>query len=486
MRASINSRVVFSAAQVLLLAGTVAASFFYGTPQEWHPVSLVVPLAALALAGEWFSVEIRGGGISASLIAIVLAMGLLGPVPAASFGIAAMVFSSAVRRVSLFRWLSNLTSFGVVPFVGGTIVRELGGLQAVGTAHAAADTFTFGLILFAAFGVATALAFLLFSIMTSIDEGASLTREVRELVPILPGEFAAGALATILAVAYRGVGPPALVAAVVVLLIMQRLTVALVRSEDRAEALLARSRQLVGLQLGVLRTLLRALAMRDQRTARHAATVAQCAKALAVEIGCSEDEQEMIHTAALLHDIGKFTWPDELLHADVIAERDYDTVRRHPQEGAILVGALDGYGDVADAILYHHERVDGRGYPAGLIANEIPLGSRIVAICSSYDAMTARDSYRTPMEPEEAIEELERSAQAGQLDGELVKSFITVLAREGTTFGQDADFETELDFERRVNQLARAQPSSGDRQPSVRNELITGLSHLGQRATNRA
>ena len=58
-------------------------------------------------------------------------------------------------------------------------------------------------------------------------------------------------------------------------------------------------------------------------------------------------------------------------------------IRRHPQDGATLVGALDGYGPVADAILYHHEHVDGSGYPAGLIGNEIPLASRIIAICST-------------------------------------------------------------------------------------------------------
>ncbi len=484
MRVSVNTRAVFSAFQVLLLAATGAAALLYGTAGEWHPLSLVAPLMLLSLAGEWFSVEIRGGGISASLIAIVLAMGLLGPVPAAGCGIAAMVFSSAVRRVSLFRWLSNLTSFAVVPFVGGSIVRALGGLETTASGHAT-NTSTFSLLLFGAFVVATALAFLLFSCMTSIDEGVPLMRQLRELLPILPGEFAAGGLATALAAAYRGVGAPALVAAFVVLLIMQRLTVALVRSEDRAEALLARSRQLVGLQLGVLRTLLRALAMRDERTARHAAAVAQYAKALAAQAGCSEDEQEMIHAAGLLHDIGKFTWPDRLLQTSDFDERDFENIRRHPQEGAILVGALDGYGSVADMILYHHERVDGRGYPAGLISNEIPLGSRIVAICSNYDTMIAPDSYRTSMTPEEAIDELRRSAAAGQLDSELVEDFVTVLEREGTTFAQSADFERELDFERRVSQLARPQPSPSERQTSVRRELITSLSHLG-RSANRA
>ena len=118
----------------------------------------------------------------------------------------------------------------------------------------------------------------------------------------------------------------------------------------------------------------------------------------------------------------------------------------------MLVGALDGYGPVADAILYHHERVDGGGYPAGLIGKEIPLASRILAICSTYDTITARDSYRSPMTPEEAMAELRHGAGNGQFDAELVESFIALLEREGPTFAQDADFETELEFERRVRE----------------------------------
>jgi HD-GYP domain-containing protein (c-di-GMP phosphodiesterase class II) len=273
-------------------------------------------------------------------------------------------------------------------------------------------------------------------------------------------------LATFLAVAYHGIGFPAVLAAIAVLIIFRQLTVALLRSEERAEQLLARSRQLVGLQLGVLRTLVRALGMRDQTTARHAAAVALYAKALASELDCSEEEQDTVHAAGLLHEIGKFTWPDRVLHARVVAEEDMSIVRNHPQEGSVLVGALDGYGPVADAILYHHERVDGRGYPAGLIGKEIPLASRILAICAIYDTMTARESYRSPddetgslLTPEEAIAELRNSAANGQLDGDLVESFVTVLEREGKTFAHDADFEKELDFERRVREMAEPNPS---------------------------
>ncbi len=81
-----------------------------------------------------------------------------------------------------------------------------------------------------------------------------------------------------------------------------------------------------------------------------------------------------------------------MLHAEVVPDEDRAIVENHAQEGAILVGALDGYGPAADAILYHHERMDGRGYPAGLIGREIPLASRMLAICCTYDTMTGREA----------------------------------------------------------------------------------------------
>jgi putative nucleotidyltransferase with HDIG domain len=483
-------RRVFWAAELLLLAATVVASIGLAHAGEWRPLSLVVLLLALAFMGQWFSVEIRGGQLNPFLIAIVLAMGLLGPVPAAACGIAPMILKSAMRRLSPAGWLNNLSTYAAVPFAGGLIVRTLVSAIPSLTNRGLAQSITFGLILFAVFLLATVLSCILFALDGSTKDEVPVRREMRELLPLLPGEFAAGALATILALAYRGVGPSALFAGIVVLLIFQRLTVALLRSEDRAEQLFARSRQLVGLQLGVLRTLVRALGMRDQRTARHAAAVALYAKTLAIELGCSTEQQDMIHTAGLLHDIGKFTWPDRILHADVIHDDDLATVQHHPQEGAILVGTLDGYGEVADAILYHHERIDGRGYPAGLIGTEIPLGSRILAVCSNYDTMTASDSYRSPMAPDEAMAELRGAARNGQLDPELVESFITVLEREGATFAQESDFETELEFERRVRKLAQPgspEPTSQttDADGARPRDWLSNIPMLGQRALNK-
>jgi len=446
--------------EAMLFAGTVGGAVWLSHASEWRPLALVGLLLALALVGQWFSVTTRSGILSASLVALVLAMSLLGPAPAVLVGIAAIILPSTFRHLPPTRWLNNLSTFTVFPFAGALTVRALAGDVHNPHNQHMTQSVTFGLVVFAALIVAMGLNCALVALDVRVEEGRSLRSQLRDLfIPLLPGQFATGALATILAVAYTNLGLPVLFGSVAVLLIFQHLTVALLRSEDRADQLEARSIQLASLQFGVLATLMDALALRDRTTARHAAAVARYAKALAIETGCSEGEQEVIHTAGLLHDIGKFTWSDRVLHPAQLTDEDLAVIRRHPQDGATLVGKLDGYGPVADAILYHHERIDGGGYPAGLIGNEIPLASRIVAVCSTFDTMTASETYRSPMSPQDAMAELRKSA-GHQLDVELVESFIAMLEREGPASfaqGKDASFEDELAFEQRVRKMA--QPS---------------------------
>jgi putative nucleotidyltransferase with HDIG domain len=466
MPAPLLTRRLFWATEVLLLAGAIAAAAWLSQPQEWHPFTLVALLLVLALGGEWFTVETSGGILSASLGVMALAIGLLGPGPAGACAIAAIGLHSAIERRSLSVWLNNLSAFGVAAFAGGLVVRAAAGNVAGVHSQSMSQSMIFGLLMLASLIVLLVANFVLFALELRVRESRSPARSVRELfLPLLPGELSVGVAATILVLAYRSIGLPVLLAAIPVLLIFRQLTVALVRSEQRAEQLQARTIHLVSLQVGVLRTLLKALEMRDPTTSRHASAVARYCEALAKEVGCSEDEQEVVRTAGLLHDIGKFTWPDSVLHADVVRPEDQEIVKRHPQDGAELVGALDGYGPAADAILYHHERVDGGGYPAGLIGKEIPLESRILAICCTYHTMTARDSYRAPMPAEEAMSELRLSARNGQLDEELVESFIALLERDDTTFAEDADFETELEFDRRVRDMAEPE-SQGSSRPA--------------------
>lgn len=452
---------LFWAAEAVLLALAVGTAVWTSRVQDWHPLLLVGLLLALALVGQQLNLSIRGQNLSAAFVALVLAMSLLGPAPAVLLGLSVMILTSATRRVSPALWLNNLSTYAAFPIVGGLMVRAL-----VGDVHnphnqQLTQSVTFALVVFAVFMVTNALNFALVAIDVRVTEGRPLSGQVRDLfVPLLPGQIATGALAALLAVAYTNLGLPALFGVILVIVIFQYLTIALLRSEDRADQLEARSMHLASLQLGVLTTLVETLALRDRVTARHAAAVARYSRALAREAGCSDAEQDLIHTAGLLHDIGKFALPDRILHAEVLSDDDWAVIRRHPQDGATLVGRLDGYGPVADAILYHHERVDGSGYPAGLIGSEIPLASRILAICSTYDTMTARETYRSPMIPQDAMAEL-RKVAGRQLDTELVEQFITMLEREGpVTFahGDDADFEAELAFERRARKIAQPAP----------------------------
>jgi putative nucleotidyltransferase with HDIG domain len=455
-------RRLFWGAEVALLLGTVAACGLLWRGQEWQPMWLAGLLLMLALVGDWLVIETHSGHMSASFVALVMAMSLLGPVPAVAFGITSVGVTSARRRLRPAFWLGNLTTYAFGLFAGAVMVRALAGnVHDPHNLHFTRSLW-FGLIVLGAFLVVTVLNFVLVALDVNIAEGRSLRAEVNDVFfPLIPGQLATGALVTILVVAYANIGLSALLAAVVLMLIFRHLTVALLRSEDRADQLEARSIQLASLQFGVLATLMNALALRDRGTARHAVTVARYARTLAIEVGCDEQEQEVIHTAGLLHDIGKFTWSDRVLHPHALNDEDLAVMRRHPQDGATLVGKLDGYGPVADAILYHHERVDGGGYPAGLIGTEIPLASRIVAICSTYDTMTAQDSYRTTMTSADAIAEL-RQVAGRQLDAELVESFIAMIEREGPDAfvrGDDADLERELALDQRIRKMA--QPSIG-------------------------
>lgn len=452
---------LFCAFEALLLLGSVGVACWVSKASEWEPLLLVIVLFALSLGGRrvWF-ITIRGQRLAPGLVAQVLAMVVLGPAPAVAMSVLVAVLICVGRDLRPSAWLNNLAAFAVFPLLGGLLTQLVMG-DVHDKANALAQGPVFALVVFGVFLIANALNFLVIALDNLVFENQPLISQIREtFTPMLPGQTAAAALTGMLAVAYTNLGLPVVFASVFVVAIFQYLLVALLRSEDRADQLEARTVHLASLQLGVLTTLVETLALRDRMTARHAAAVARYARALAKEIDCSEADQDLIHTAGLLHDIGKFALPDRILKAEVLSDDDWAVIRRHPQDGATLVGRLDGYGPVAEAILYHHERVDGGGYPAGLIGNEIPLPSRIVAICSTYDTLTARETYRSPMTPQDAMTEL-RKVAGRQLDAELVESFIAMLEREGSlTFvhGDDADFEAELAFERRARQIAAVAP----------------------------
>jgi putative nucleotidyltransferase with HDIG domain len=281
-------------------------------------------------------------------------------------------------------------------------------------------------------------------------------------VPVLPWELAAAFVTAVVAFGYETLGISSVGLLVLMLFVFQLLLRAVLRAEAWGEELQARIGQLALMHEGMLTVMVQTLSLRDRMTARHSAAVARYAKEMAAAAGLSEREQELVHTAALLHDIGKFTFPDSILKTDApLGEEELAIIRRHPVDGARIVRKVKGYEEVAEIILAHHERVDGRGYPYSLRGTEIPVLSRMIAVADTYDSMTSRDSYRRPVSHELAVAELRRVAGT-QLDGNFVELFIEIVERDGVGFGHatDADMEAELRAERRPAPLGSARPAA--------------------------
>jgi len=165
---------------------------------------------------------------------------------------------------------------------------------------------------------------------------------------------------------------------------------------------------------------------RDHYTYGHSKKVNTYAVALAESIGLPPDEVSKVSTAALLHDIGKVGIPDKILNKKgKLSEEDWEAIRSHPRLGANIVGNVPRLGPCLPAILYHHERWDGNGYPEGLKGENIPLGARILSVADMFASMTSPRSYRDALSEKEGLEQLRKDAGT-QFDPNLVKVFINV------------------------------------------------------------
>lgn len=156
----------------------------------------------------------------------------------------------------------------------------------------------------------------------------------------------------------------------------------------------------------------------------HAERVAQLGFALAKEAGLSDDRLVGFKEAAYMHDIGKISISESILNKpDKLTLAEWDEIKHHPAIGYRILKGVEGYSFHARAILYHHERWDGMGYPMGARGDRIPILSRILAIADAFEAMTADRPYRGRMSVEAAVQELRNNAGT-QFDPELVEVFI--------------------------------------------------------------
>ncbi len=175
-------------------------------------------------------------------------------------------------------------------------------------------------------------------------------------------------------------------------------------------------------QAKLLEGFARALDARDPTTYGHSRRVARYSWMIATRMNLTREQVARIRTAAAIHDIGKIDTPDGVLNKrGPLTDEEYEVMKRHAANGALMAVALHD-PDLTATVRHHHERLDGTGYPDGLAGEEIPIGSRIIAVADTFDALSANRPYRRAKTHQEALEVL-KSEAGKQLDPAAVRAF---------------------------------------------------------------
>ena len=176
--------------------------------------------------------------------------------------------------------------------------------------------------------------------------------------------------------------------------------------------------------MSILLTLSRAIEARDPYACGHAERVSRLADGAARRLGWRDDRRRLLRVAAALHDVGKLAIPEQVLSKPgQLSAEERAQMQRHPRTGARIVWSHRELRAVVPAVLFHHERWDGEGYPTGRAGRSIPAEARVLAVADSFDAMTSDRSYCAAVAPEDALDELDRCAGT-QFDPDVTRAFL--------------------------------------------------------------
>ena len=169
---------------------------------------------------------------------------------------------------------------------------------------------------------------------------------------------------------------------------------------------------------------------RDPYTFQHSQRVAQYSEKIATQLGLPPEEIDLVRSSARIHDLGKMGVDDQMLRKPgPLTVEERREFQGHSAIGAEIIQRFPQYKDGRKLILYHHERHDGSGYPEGLKGDQIPLGSRIIAVADAYDAMTSDRPYRKALSPDAACDELSVNSRT-QFDPIVVGAFLKIPTAE--------------------------------------------------------
>jgi putative nucleotidyltransferase with HDIG domain len=181
----------------------------------------------------------------------------------------------------------------------------------------------------------------------------------------------------------------------------------------------------------LVRSFVKAIEIKDLYTRGHSERVAELSVHVAEELGVPYDERRLTRYAALLHDVGKIGVPLCIINKPgPLDDEEFEAIKQHPSIGADILHDIDFLAPAIDIVRYHHERIDGRGYPHGVSGDELSDIVRIVTAVDAFDAMTSTRSYRRALEVEDAVAELRRCAGT-QFDPRMVEALARAVERIG-------------------------------------------------------
>lgn len=161
----------------------------------------------------------------------------------------------------------------------------------------------------------------------------------------------------------------------------------------------------------LIEAIVAAMDARDPYTASHSQRVSDITLPICQKMNLSETETEVIHIAAHLHDIGKIAIPDAvLIKSSALTDNEWDLMKDHAEIGFQILKKVHDFGEVARIVRHHHECWDGKGYPLGLAAEDIPVGSRIIALADSIDAMLSDRKYRRAVSLSQCMQEIKMNS----------------------------------------------------------------------------
>jgi putative nucleotidyltransferase with HDIG domain len=412
----------------------------------------VAGLAAVAAGAEHGHIAVsRRTTVSVSLLPALFAAVLFGPLASMLVFAASMLGRRHIPTAGRVVFMCSRSLTGALAALVATLAVDFSGDRATGTVLAAL-----------AAGVTA----------ESLDVGfASITfrlrghGEAKEVVgALVPVSFSSIPFYTpvvaLLTLAYRDLSPWTAALFFVPAVAAQRWFVLYQTERRLAEDLAQANDRLERANLSFASALVATLDARDRYTAGHSAAVAIYAQDIATRLGLGEDEQRLAHLAGLVHDIGKIGLPPGLLEKPgALTLEERRQMEKHPQIGEHILRKVETYTEIADVVRHHHERVDGQGYPDGLVAEEIPLLARIIAVADAYNAMTSDRPYRDAMPSQVARLRLAQSVES-QFDTSVVAAFEAILSSspEEYRLGREPGFNFDLQEEEVIH---RGSPDHG-------------------------